>query len=152
MFDEDRSYTVFEAYNEIIAIGNRLYDYGVKEGSLVLYRCTRSLDAYLIYLALEFLGATVAMTDPLQTVEEFIKNVDAELTADFIISNEKAMGGTSANGNWEVFGCGPFEVCYPARREEQRFPEGKDVLAPATIFFTSGSTGKYKGAIINHSQ
>ena len=149
VFDEDRSYTASEAFNEIIAIANNLYDYGVKEGSLVAFRCTRSVDAYLIYLALEFLGATVALTNTHQTVQDFINDMDVPMKADFIISNERAYDGTAANGNWEVFGHGPLEVCYPAREEAQRFPEGNDVLAPATIYFTSGSTGKNKGAIMN---
>ena len=149
LFDEERSYTAAEAFREMIAIGNQLHDYGVKAGDLVLYRCTRSVDAYLIYLALEFIGATVAMTDPHQTAEGFLEGTGIPMKADVIISNEKADGGLGANGDWEVFGRGPLQVCYPARNEEQRFEEVKDVLAPATIFFTSGSTGKNKGAIIN---
>lgn len=149
LFDEERSYTVAEAYREIIAIGNQLHDYGVKKGSLVLYRCTRSVDAYLIYLALQFIGATAVMTDPHQTAEGFLEQAGVEMTPDFILSNEKAEGGLGANGDWELFGYGPIEVCYPAREEAQRFIESNDVLSPSTIFFTSGSTGKNKGAIIN---
>lgn len=149
LFDEERSYTAAEAYREMIAIGNQLHDYGVKAGDLVLYRCTRSVDAYMIYLALQFIGATAVMTDPHQTAEDFLKQAGIEMSPDFILSNEKAEGGLGANGDWELFGHGSLEVCYPARNEEQRFEEVKDVLAPSTIFFTSGSTGKNKGAVIN---
>lgn len=148
LFDEERSYTAAEAFRTILAIGNRLHEYGVKEGATVLYRCTRSIDGYLIYLALVFLGATVAMTDPHQTAEDFIRNSAVPFRADFIVSNERAMGGTAANGDWEVFGCGPLEVGKPAETV-QNFTEGRDVSAPATIFFTSGSTGKSKGAVIS---
>lgn len=149
IFDEERSYTAGEAFREMIAIGNQLHDYGVKAGDLVLYRCTRSVDAYLIYLALQFIGATAAMTDPHQTAEGFLQQAGIEMTPDFILSNEKAEGGLGANGDWEVFGHGSLEVCYPARNEAQRFEEVKDVSAPSTIFFTSGSTGKNKGAVIS---
>ena len=56
LFDEERCYTAQETFREAIAIGNRFYELGIREGSLVALRCTRSVDAYLIFLALEFMG------------------------------------------------------------------------------------------------
>jgi len=149
LFDEERKYTVEEAFNEATAIANRLSDFGIKAGSLVALRSTRSLDAYLIYLALEFMGAIAVLTDPYQSVEDYIFETEIPLKPDAIITNERAAGGISANGNWEVLGYGPLEVCCPARREKRRFPVNIDLRAPATVVFTSGSTGKSKGSMLS---
>lgn len=149
LFDEERRYTVEETFCEAITIGNRLYDLGVREGNLVALRCTRSLDAYLIYLALEFMGATAVLTNPHQTAGTFLRETGIPLKADAIITNEGAAEGISANGNWEVHGHGPLEIGYPARRDERRFAAGKNLHAPAVIVFTSGSTGKSKASMLS---
>ncbi len=146
-FDEERSYTVDEVYREAIAIGNRLYTMGVREGTMVALRCTRSIDTCLIYFALEIMGAAVMMTDPHQKVEAFLASVEAK--ADFCITNEAASQDISANGNWEVLGLGPLEIGCPARSEAMIFPVVQNLHAPATIIFTSGSTGKHKGVMLS---
>lgn len=149
LFDEERRYTVEETFREAITIGNRLHDLGVRPGSLVALRCTRSLDAFLIFLSLEFMGATAVLTSPHQTVASFFQDSGVSMDPHLFITNEKAAAGISANGNWEIPGHGPLEIGYPARREDRRFAVGKDLRAPATIVFTSGSTGKGKGAMLS---
>ena len=149
LFDEERRYTVEETFREAIAIGNRLHDFGVAEGSLAALRCTRSLDAYLIWLALELTGAVAVLTDPHQTAEDYLRETGIPIQADVIITNEAAGNGISANGDWQVLGHGPLEIGRPARREERRFAVGRNLRAPATIVFTSGSTGKSKGSMLS---
>ena len=149
LFDEDRRYTVEQTFREAIAIGNRLYDRGVRSGSLVALRCTRSLDAFLIYLGLEFMGATAVLTGPHQTVADFFRDTGVAVDPQLVITNEAAAQGISANGNWEILGYGPLDIGYPARTEDRRFPIGTDLRSPSTIVFTSGSTGKGKGAMLS---
>lgn len=147
LFDEARCYTVRQAYDETIAIGNRLYQFGIREGTTVALRCTRSLDTCLIYLALQMLGATTLLTDPHQSVEAFLAAAGVQTT--FAISNEAASGSLSANGNWQVMGTGALEVHYPAVQEAPQFAEAANLHAPATVIFTSGSTGKSKGVMLS---
>jgi len=146
VFDEERSYTTKEVLSEVITIGNRLYERGVREGSLVALRCTRSLDTWLIYLALQAMGATAMLIDPHQGVHDFLSR--AECRADFVLTNEYASNDISANENWEVSGSA-LPIGYPARKEERRFPTAVNLHAPATIVFTSGSTGKGKGVMLS---
>ena len=147
LFDDHRSYTVEEAFREAVAIGNRLYAFGIRSESAVALRCTRSLDTCLIYLALQMVGAAVLMTDPHQGVANFLRSADAH--ADHLITNETASADISANGSWEVVGKGPLTVNYPPRQEAQEFPAGNSLHTPATIIFTSGSTGKSKGVMLS---
>lgn len=149
LFDEERRYTVEETFREAVAIGNRLHDLGVRPGSLAALRCTRSLDAFLIFLALEFMGAVAVLTDPHQTAESFLRDTGIPIQVDVIITNEAAGNGIAANGNWEVSGHGPLEIDYPARREERRFAVGRDLRAPAVIVFTSGTTGTSKAPMLS---
>lgn len=147
LFDEGRCYTVGDAYREATAIGNRLYAYGVRAGSAAALRCTRSLDTCLIYLALQMMGAAALLTDPHQSAQDFLSG--AGTRAEFLITNEGASNNISANGSWEVSGHGPLEIGYPAREEKRVFPAVSDLHAPATVVFTSGSTGKGKGVMLS---
>ena len=147
LFDEGRCYTVGDAYREAVAIGNRLYAFGIKAGSAVALRCTRSLDTCLIYLALQMMGAVAMLTDPHQSAERFLSG--AGVRAEFLITNERAGHDISANGNWEVSGHGLLEIGCPAGEEKRIFPAAKDLCAPATVVFTSGSTGKGKGVMLS---
>ncbi len=147
LFDENRSYTVAQAFHESVAIGNRLFACGIRSGTPVALRCTRSLDTCLIYLSLQMVGAAVLMADPHQTLKASLKR--AEAGADFLITNELASDDISANGNWTVNGTEPLPIGYPARTEPRAFPAGEDLHSPATVIFTSGSTGKCKGVMLS---
>lgn len=147
LFDETRTYSVEEAYQESVAIANRLYALGVRQGNAVALRCTRSLDTCLVYLALQMLGTTTLLTDPHNTVDDYLSAAGIE--ADYRITNEAASGGLSANGNWLVLDKGQLPIHYPAAMEAPLFSENVDLHAPATVIFTSGSTGKCKGVMLS---
>ncbi len=147
LFDEARRLSVRGALWTFTDIANRLHDLGIRQGTRVALRCTRSIDTCLIYLALEMMGATVLMTDPHQNVEAFLKDAGAE--AEFCITNEKALGGIAANGNWEVLGLGGLPIPEPRQEVLPRFSTEIDLYAPATVIFTSGSTGRSKGVMLS---
>ena len=147
LFDETRSFTVAQVYQEVIALGNQLFCYGIREGSTVALRCTRSLDTCLIYLSLQTLGAMVLMADPHQPVTAFLQ--DAEAEAEFLITNELASVNISASGNWEVLGKGNLQIGAAGTDEVITFPITKSLHTPATVIFTSGSTGKCKGVMLS---
>ena len=147
LFDEERSYSVSAAYQACVSIGNQLFHYGFRAGSSAVLRCTRSLDTCLIYLTLQMMGVTAFLSDPHQSIAEFLHDTDAQ--ADFMITNEKASASISANGNWEILEKGPLHIHYPTATEQRLFSTAQNVHAPATIIFTSGSTGKGKGVMLS---
>lgn len=153
-FDENRSYTVKESYAEVIAIANAMHRFGVREGHLIALRTTRSLDCALLMLATQAMGVVSLMCDGHSKAEDFIKNSGVNVAPDYIITNENADMGISANGNWQIVNCQTqecmaLEIAYPARREEMEFQPISNVRAPAMVIFTSGSTGKSKGVTLS---
>ncbi len=149
LFDEERRYTVSETFHEAIAIGNQLMERGIGVGNLVALRCTRSLDAFLIFLALQFMGATAVLTNPHQNVDAFLREAGAVLVPDGVITNEAAGKGISANGDWRMPGHGALEIGYPGREARPKFSLENHLRAPAVIVYTSGSSGKSKGAMLS---
>ena len=147
LYDEKRSYTVENAYRQAVRIGNQLYSFGIREGSMVALRCTRSIDTCLIYLALQMMGATALLADPHQGVEEYIHA--AGVQAEIYITNEDASDDISANGNWCVRGKGMLQISDCAEETPCIFPTVIDLYRPATVVFTSGSTGKSKGVMLS---
>lgn len=152
MFDEDRTYTAADAFTQSIAIANACAKFGIKEGSFVLLRCTRSIDSCLIYLALQFLGAVAVLTDPHLPAQDFLKASGVEMSVDFIISNEDSSLDLAAIGNWKIFKgeeSTSLNLHYPVKAEEKNFCTVSDLNALSTIIFTSGSTGKSKAVMLS---
>lgn len=148
LFDEQKGYSAEEAFDQAVVLGNRLYEYGVRMGDQVALRCTRSLETYVLYLTLQMMGAVALLTDPHQTVADFLDNTMVKMDAKFSITNEVANGGVTACGDWEVLGHGALAFNYPPQKEQRKFPVGRDILGPSTVIFTSGSTGKSKAVVL----
>lgn len=148
LFDESRSFTVAECLYTCVSIANRLYDLGLRESSLVALRATRSLDTAILWLSLEFLGATVALTDPHDNVSGYLAGLSMDIAPDFVITNEASGGGISAAGCWTVNGAefGINKINNPAA---PKFNTDIDIGKPAVIIFTSGSTGRSKGVVLS---
>lgn len=146
LFNENRVYTAAEAFTTARAFAGALYRNGVREGDYVALRCTRSVDTVLLYFALQFLGTAAVLCDPHMGIVEFLKSTGVALTPKFAVTNERAAGGVSADGNWELFSNGSF---VPLKADGGEFPVTKDIDKPAAVIFTSGSTSKSKAVVIS---
>ena len=152
LFNERRSYSFLQTFNESVAIANDLYKFGIKDGSLVALRITRSLDSVLIFFALQILGAVTALIDPHKKVGQSIQECNENFNPQFVITNEGHTMDISANGGWKIKDCASglavnLTVSYPARREAELFNVNTDGTKPAIMAFTSGSTGEYKAVV-----
>lgn len=171
LFDEERSYTVRDAYLACANLAGQLSALGIQQGSVTALRCTRTLDTCLIYLALQRLGAVVLLTDPHQDICAFLRSAGvgtaadlggppdaAQPLAEFLITNEAASPDLAARSGWDMLGKGPLEIPLPeghgpAERDAEWDlpPAGQpvDLYAPSTVVFTSGSTGREKGVMLS---
>lgn len=147
-FDEERCYSVRESLWAVIAAANRLSEKGVRAGSLVALRTTRSVDAAILWLALQAIGAVAALTDPHNTVSGYLCALGMDFTPDFTLTNEEENGGIAASGGWRLNG-EPVEIPCPALPAEPRFDTDIDITLPTNIIFTSGSTGRSKGVMLS---
>lgn len=153
-FDETKNYTVKETYNEVVALANDMYAFGVRQGSLVALRATRSVDCSLLIFAIQAIGAVVLTCDEHCQAEEYIKESGVEIEPNFVVTNEVEGENVFVNGKWEIKNCKTQEkkrlkISYPAREETPTFEPVSDAHALAVVIFTSGSTGKSKGVMLS---
>lgn len=145
-----------EALRVTESIASDFLSRGMKKGDLVALRATRSPDTALITLALCAAGAVVVTTDAHFPVRDYIADSGVDLTPDWWITNERAEGGISADGDWELtrrgeearpLGIGTFPL---SEKEVLAAAECYDPEDPFMIIFTSGSTGKSKAVVLSH--
>ena len=145
--DDGRVFSVKETFDSAIAAANDMVRLGAGPGSLIVLRSTRSLDASILYYACEFLGATVALTDPHSGAKAFIEASGVDMKPDFYLTNENYGSDLAQCGGWECNGT-PIKI-RKAPGEQPLFDVNVDIDAPACIIFTSGSTGKSKGVTLS---
>lgn len=152
--DEERTYTARKAYDEMVVLGNKMHRFGVKQGSLVALRTTRSLDCSLLLFAIQIMGAVAVLCDGNYKAEDFIRYTGVAIQPEYMITNEESTMDLSANGNWQIVRCAtgekqPLTIGYFSEVEEMEFEPVSDIKALAMVIFTSGSTGKSKGVMIS---
>ncbi len=151
--DERRSYSVREVFDEVTALANDLWDCGVREGNLVAFRVSRSLDACMLFYALLSVGAVAVLCDPHGDAEEFLRESGIAMQPDFVLC-DRGNTGHARNGEWILkkestqF---PIDVAYPARTAARRFVPVENLMGPSAVVLTSGTTGKSKGVVLSQS-
>lgn len=155
LFNEERSLSVGETHRAVLVLAARLQKCGIGRGDMVALRTTRSLDACVIFFALEALGAVAVLTDPHFTASRFLKDCGVSMPIAKIVTNEKASSDISACGGWTVSDPDGSRPCAldlygggdPLPEEQV---EG-DYDKPAVIIFTSGSTGGSKAVTLSQN-
>ena len=139
---------VYETVNGLISyfIGN-----GVKKGTVIALRATRSPQTVMLVTALGAIGAQIALTDPHTSVQEFINNSGVDIMPEYYITNERTSLNLSEREGWEiVHGDKREQISFKKRISDlPEMPYGK-VEDPFIIIFTSGSTGKAKAVVLSH--
>ena len=153
-WDDDRTYTVLDIYNELVAIANDMYAFGVRTGDKVAVRATRTLDTTVYFFAIHSMGAALLPCDEHATPEKYLNDIGINLQPDFVIENDEDEAGNLL-ANWTIRNCKTNEkaninLAYPARKQEVKFDVVSDMHSLAMIIFTSGSTGKSKGVMLSH--
>ncbi len=154
LFNEKREISFSEAFDGAVMIANKLYASGVRNGDVLAFRMTRSVDSMIIFFATQMIGAVTALIDPHNKVEKFIDDCGIEISPSFIITNENLTYGISANGGWEIIDkrigkSQRLTVEKPVNCETPLFNVEIDTAAPSIILFTSGSTGKNKASVLS---
>ena len=141
--------TTDQALRRLKGMARFLSDQGVKTGDRVSVRLEKSLDAVLLAHAVMWLGAIV---HPLNTAY-----TDHEVT----LLLEDAKSKVLVCDNSEVDRFRPIADKVAAELLTLPFPEGAlikpprteaptNAKSPAALLYTSGTTGKPKGALISH--
>ena len=145
-----------EALKTVQGIASTFIKLGMKKGDLVALRTTRSADVALITTALGAIGAVAVMTDAHFDIKTYIVNSGVDIHPDWWLTNEKAKGGISASGNWELIREGkasmPFEL-FGHEITLEKVEAASASVDPEDawlILFTSGSTGKSKAVVLSH--
>ncbi len=151
-----RSLTYREALALCDSIASEFLARGMKRGDLVALRATRSPDTALLALALSAVGAVVVNCDAHFPVKNYVADSGVDISPDWWLTNERAGGGLSAEGNWELAhgeeeGKALLFGSYPIDKEAVRAAAaGYDPEDLYMIIFTSGSTGKSKAVTLSH--
>ena len=137
LYSETEEYTTKRLYETVRSVAAFLQKKGARRGDYIGVSGTRSIEAVVVFLATQYLGAVAVLFDPhspvLQCREELGVNIDLKLIVD------RTDGGFAVNGERIDFS----DLSFAAKKPEV------DVHAPAVVIFTSGSTGKNKGVVMS---
>lgn len=150
--DAAQRFTARETYCTVTACANRLYDLGVREGTVVALRCPRTLSTALVYYALLFIGGIATMCDPHTDLKTFLAGNQA-VQPDALLTDETGEWVFTMNGKSDIVPLLKTDVF-----SQLHFLPTANVHAPSMLIFTSGSTGVGKAvaisqfATINHNR
>lgn len=152
--DESRDYSTKDFYYATVEVANRLAALGVKKGDLVFLRSPRSIDTFILFAALSYLGAVSALSDPHQGVVESAKTYGLKEKTAFALTNESSNNDLSAVGGWELWDFKTkqktlFPIPLGKQAVEPLFDPNIDIHEPFLVIFTSGSSSKAKAVAMS---
>lgn len=151
LITEQESLTYAQAYAAVNGLAEEFKNAGIRKGTVVALRATRSPRTVMLTIALGALGALVALTDPHRGIKDFIAGCGVDISPEYFITNESNVGGISARDGWEIIR-GEERNLINFRECKEEIPDLPYSFAddPFMIIFTSGSTGKAKAVVLSH--
>ncbi|MBE3000432.1 long-chain fatty acid--CoA ligase [Nocardiopsis sp. HNM0947] len=153
----ERRYTYARLWNEVLEHAGALRGLGVGEGDRVALVAGNHVEFVRCYYAALAVGATVLPLAPMLTAEE-VAHLLGDSGARVLLSQERFLETARAAGEQAgvaVHPIGPEEepgtVAALARREPPLDrPVSRRPEDPAVVLYTSGTTGRPKGAVLTH--
>lgn len=140
--DKDGWRTVREVLLQVNHVANILSSQGVKNGSWVKLRMSQNVDAVIILLALQSLGAVAVLTDPRVEIEEFLADYNNNIAIDYFIMKETDWKLTDKLREKNSL------ITIQINENKKNISYCTDSLKPAIVIFTSGTTGKNKAVVM----
>ena len=137
LYSETESYTVERLYRTVRSVAAFFWEKGIRQGDCIGISGTRTINAVIVFLAAQYLGAVAVLFDPHASVE--ICREEPGVSIPLKLAVDRTEDGFSANGE-EI----PFDDLSGGIEKPVI-----DVYAPAVIIFTSGSTGTSKGVVLS---
>jgi long-chain acyl-CoA synthetase len=134
---------------DVLAAAGELERLGVAPGDRVALLAPNTIGFVTAYHAILTRGAVVVPVAPMLVAEE-IGHLLADSGAAIVLADASlAERVGSADGGARVLSIDAL-LHAAAAGEPQRAPQPRDPLDPAVLFYTSGTTGRSKGAVLAH--
>lgn len=150
----ERSYSQLELWGEVAQTINRFTDLGVKGGDRVLVQVEKSVSALTIYLACTHMGVIFLPLNSAYTDPEAQWIVDDAMPSVVIRDPLRSvLSGTHASFTLDASGAGSFVDADVGnhRRPGDHLIFARNTVGPeavACLLYTSGTTGRPKGAML----
>ena len=155
----DEKFSYYDMLSKTGIYANALLKLGAKKGDRVIVQADKSIEIIWLYLASLRLGTIFITLNPSYTLAEteyFIKDSKPVLfLTDKLLLNPKLQKVTSQNGVKKTISLNPSDESNLSQMldlNQTHFPTALcDGTETAAILYTSGTTGRSKGAMISHN-
>lgn len=138
---DDRGIIDYETLAErVLRVAGALKDLGVKTGDRVLYQLPNSPMVSAFYFSVLAAGGVAVPVNPLLTRDE-VDTLRYQTAAKLFVSSNHPEADLAVEHNWNVADLPSSDPITPVDISPR---------SPATIFFTSGTTGQPKGIVLSH--